>query len=78
MLTKAKENLEGDQRKFEKVTLNNEAFVNSVVNKEKYVETIFKNLIDSNVYQKKCTKQWSQLCIGQVQCLDFANYINNK
>ena len=57
LLTKAKENLEGDQRKFEKVTLNNEAFVNFVINKEKHVETIFKNLVDSNVYQKKCTKQ---------------------
>ena len=43
------ENLLCDQRKFEKVTLKKDAFVSFVVNQEKHIDTIFKNLVDSNI-----------------------------
>ena len=41
------ENLLRDQIKFEKVTSKNYAFLNFVVNQEKVIGTIFKNLADS-------------------------------
>ena len=47
------ENLLNDQRKFEKVTLKNDAFLNFVVNQEKRIDTIFKNLVDSNNMSKE-------------------------
>ena len=50
------ENLLSDQRKFEKVTLKNDAFLNFVVNQEKRIDTIFKNLIDSNSMSKEMRK----------------------
>ena len=39
---KRMENLLSDQRKFEKVTLKNDAFLNFVVNQEKCIDTIFR------------------------------------
>ena len=42
------ENLLSDQRKFEKLTLKNDAFLNFVVNQEKRIDDILKKLIDSN------------------------------
>ena len=50
------ENLLSDQRKFEKVTLKNDAFLNFVVNQEKRIDTIFKNLVDSNSMSKEMRK----------------------
>ena len=50
------ENLLSDQRKFEKVTLKNDAFPNVVVNQEKRIDTIFKNLVDSNSMSKEMCK----------------------
>ena len=50
------ENLLSDQRKFEKVTLKNDAFLNFVVNQEKCRDTIFKNLVDSNSMSKEMRK----------------------
>ena len=50
------ENLSSGQRKFEKVTLINDAFLNFVVNQEKPIETIFKNLVDSNNMSKQLRK----------------------
>ena len=50
------ENLLSDQRKFEKVTLKNDAFLNFVVNQEKRIDTIFKNLVDSNSMSKEMHK----------------------
>ena len=47
------ENILSDQRKFEKVTLKNDAFLNFVVNQEKHIDTIFKNLVDSNSMPKE-------------------------
>ena len=41
------ENILSNQRKFEKVTLKNDAFLNFVVNQEKHIDTIFKKLVDS-------------------------------
>ena len=41
------ENLLSDQKNFEKVTLKNDAFLNFVVNQEKRIDTILKNLVDS-------------------------------
>ena len=38
------ENLLSDRRKFERVTLKNHAFLNFVMNQEKRIDTIFKNL----------------------------------
>ena len=50
---KRMENLLSDQRKFEKVTLKNDAFLNFVVNQEKRIDNIFKNLVDCNSMWKK-------------------------
>ena len=50
------ENLLSDQRKFEKVTLKNDAFLNFVVNQEKRIDTIFKNQTDSNSMSKEMRK----------------------
>ena len=36
------------KKKIERVTLRNDAFLNFVVNQEKHIDTIFKNLVDSN------------------------------
>ena len=49
-------NLLNDQRKFERVTLKNDAFLNFVVNQEKHINTIFKNLLDSNSISKEICK----------------------
>ena len=53
---KRMENLLSDQRKFEKVTLKNDAFLNFVVNQEKRIDTIFKNLVNSNSMSKEMRK----------------------
>ena len=50
------ENLLRDQRKFERVTLKNDAFLNFVVNQEKRIDTIFKNLVDSTSMSKEMHK----------------------
>ena len=50
---KRMENLLSDERKFERVTLKNDAFLNFVVNQEKRIDTIFKNLVDSNSMSKE-------------------------
>ena len=50
------ENLLSDQRKFEKVTLKNDAFLNFVVNQEKRIDNIFKNLVDYNSMSKEVQK----------------------
>ena len=50
------ENILSDQKKFEKVTLKNDVFLNFVVNQEKRIDTIFKNLVDSNSMSKKMRK----------------------
>ena len=50
------ENLLSNQRKFERVTLKNDAFLNFVVNQEKRIDTIFKNLVDSNSMSKEMRK----------------------
>ena len=50
------ENLLSDQRKFEKVTLGNDAFFNFVINHEKRIDTILKNLVDSNSISKQIHK----------------------
>ena len=49
-------NLLSDQRKFEKVTLKNDIFLNFVVNQEKRIDTIFKKLVDSNSTSKEMRK----------------------
>ena len=56
---KRMENLLSYQRKFERISLKNDTFLNFVVNKEKRIDTIFKNLLDSNrtskeVYKTSC------------------------
>ena len=50
------ENLLSDQRKFEKVALKNDTFLNFVVNQEKRIDFIFKNLVDSNSMSKEMRK----------------------
>ena len=50
------ENHLSDQRKFEKVTLKNDAFLNLTVNQEKRIDTIFKILVDSNGISKEMHK----------------------
>ena len=46
------ENLLSDER----VTLKNDAFLNFVVNQGKHIDTIFKNLVDSNSMSKEMRK----------------------
>ena len=53
---KRMENILSDERKFERVTLKNDAFLNFVVNQEKCIDTIFKNLVDSNSMSKEMRK----------------------
>ena len=53
---KRMKNLLRVQRKFEKVTLKTDAFLNFVVNQENRTDTIFKNLIDSNIISKEMRK----------------------
>ena len=53
---KRMENLLSDERKFERVTLKNDAFLNFVVNQGKHIDTIFKNLVDSNSMSKEMRK----------------------
>ena len=53
---KRMENLLSDQRKFEKVTLNKDAFLNFEVNQEKRIDTIFKKLVDSNSMSREMRK----------------------
>ena len=53
---KKMENLLSDERKFERVTLKNDTFLNFVVNQEKRIDTIFKNLVDSNSMSKEMCK----------------------
>ena len=53
---KRMENLLSDERKFERVTLKNDTFLNFVVNQEKSIDTIFKNLVDSNSMSKEMRK----------------------
>ena len=50
------ENLLSDQRKFQKVTLKKDVFLNFVVNQEKRTDTIFTNLVDSNSMSKEMSK----------------------
>ena len=50
------------QRKFEKVTLKNDAFLNFIVDQEKRIDTIFKNPVDSNSISKNaqvCKTCWN-------------------
>ena len=53
---KRMENILSDERKFERVTLKNDAFLNFVLNQEKRIDTIFKNLVDSNSMSKEIRK----------------------
>ena len=50
------ENLLSNQKKFEKVTLKKLRFLNFVVNQEKHIDTIFKNLVDSKSMSKEMRK----------------------
>ena len=76
---KKMENLLSDQRKFEKVTLRNDAFLNFVVNQEKSRDTIFKNLVDFNSMSKEmCKFVKPDGTRPGIMYLDIARYINNK
>ena len=50
------ENLLSDERKFERVTLKIDAFLNFVVNQEKRIDTTFKNLVDSDIMSREMRK----------------------
>ena len=50
---KTRENLLSDQIKFEIVTLKTDAFLNFLVNQEKHIDAIFKNLVDSSSMSKE-------------------------
>ena len=53
---KTRENLLSDQIKFEIVTLKTDTFLNFLVNQEKRIDTIFKNLVDSSSMSKEMCK----------------------
>ena len=65
------DNLLSDQRKFEKVTLKNDTFLNFVVNQEKRIDTIFKNLVDFNSMSKKIRHSIKQ--VGTWPCAMYGN-----
>ena len=59
---KRMETLLSYQRKFEKVTSKNDAFLNFIVDQEKRTDTIFKNPVDSNSISKNaqvCKTCWN-------------------
>ena len=47
--SKRMENFLSDQRKFEKVTVQNDAFLNFVGNEEKRTDNVFKNVVNSKL-----------------------------
>ena len=57
-----------DQWKFERVTLENDAFLNFVMNQEKPIDTTFKNFIDSKSMSKEIFMYG--LCKGHKQEVD--------
>ena len=69
-------NLLNDQRKFEKVTLKNDAFLNFVVNQEKHINTIFKNLLDSNSISKEICK--SVKPVGTIYIPEYGSFKVHK
>ena len=66
---KRMENFLYDQRKFDKVTLKNDAFLNFEVNQEKRVDIIFKKPVDSNSMSKEMRKFVKPVKPGQVLCI---------
>ena len=70
------ENLLSDQRKFEKVTLKNDAFLNFVVHQEKHIDTIFKNLVDPNSMSKEMRKFVKP--VGTRQGIMYGNFKVHK
>ena len=68
------ENLLSNQRKFEKVTLKNNTFLNFVVNQEKRLDTIFKNLVDSNSISNEIRKSVKPVGTRPGVCTRFFFY----
>ena len=73
---KRMENLLSDQRKFEKGTFKNDAFLNFVFNQEKRIDTIFKNLVDSNSMSKEMRKFVKP--VGTRPAFMYGRYIDNN
>ena len=61
---KTRENLLSDQIKFEIVTLKTDAFLNFLVNQEKRIDAIFKNLVDSSSMSKEMCKSVKSVGTG--------------
>ena len=61
---KTRENLLSDQIKFEIVTLKTDAFLNFIVNQEKRIDAIFKNLVDSSSMSKEMCKSVKSVGTG--------------
>ena len=71
-------NLLSDQRKFEGATLKNNAFLNFAVNQEKRIDTILKNLVDSNSMSKEMTKSTKPVGTRPGTIMGFVKYISKK
>ena len=65
-----------NQRKVEKVTLKNDAFLNFADNQEKCIDTIFKNLVDSNSMSKEMRKFVKP--VGTRPAFMYGRYIDNN
>ena len=60
------ENIQNYVRRFEKINLENDEFFSFPVNQEKWVDSIFKNIIASNGISEETRRFLNQLRLGQI------------
>ena len=60
------ENIQNYVRRFEKINLENDEFFSFPVNQEKWVDSIFKNIIASNGIFEETRRFLNQLRLGQI------------
>ena len=60
------ENIQNYVRRFEKINLENDEFFSFPVNQEKRVDSIFKNIVASNVIFEETRRFLNQLRLGQI------------
>ena len=63
---------------FERVTLKNDVFLNFLENQGKKIDTIFKNLINSNSMSKDLHKSVKPIGIRPGTIMIFLKYVNKK
>ena len=66
------------KEKFERITLENDAFLNFAVNQEKRRDTTFKNSVDSNSMSKETCKSTKPVGPRSGTMYGTCKYINKK